>query len=80
MAGDGPAVWDGISVTAGVGTPGVGEEDVDWLQARAAARTGIVRKASRSFMAEPPRGEHRHPVAGGRDAKSLPPAWSRGVI
>jgi hypothetical protein len=42
VAGDGPAVWDGVSPAAGVGTPGVGDEEVDGLQARAASKVTTV--------------------------------------
>jgi hypothetical protein len=37
VAGDGPAVWDGVSPAAGVG-----EEEVDGLQARAASKVTTV--------------------------------------
>jgi hypothetical protein len=42
VAGDGPAVWDGVSPTAGVGTRGVGDEEVDGLQARATSKVTTV--------------------------------------
>jgi hypothetical protein len=58
VAGDDAAAWGGVSPAAGVGTPGAGEEEVDGLQARVAARMGIARKASRSFAAQSPSGEH----------------------
>jgi hypothetical protein len=42
VVGDGPAVWDGVWPAAGVGMAGVGEEEVDGLQARAASRVTTV--------------------------------------
>jgi len=80
VAGGGSTVWDGVSPAAGVGRPGVGEEEVDGLQARAAAGSSIARKASPSLNADSPRGEHRRPVAGDREPESLPPTGSHGAF